>query len=536
MDENGRHQKETLANAVARLASLSETQYALVREQEAQRLEIGVAKLDELVASTKRAGAVAGSASLTTEVAPCNEPVDGQSLVSEIEKAIKRFVIIDPLAYLAIALWVIFTWVLDCFEISPRLHLLSAEKQSGKTTLIKVLSRLVRRPFAASRISPSAFIRFIETERPTLLIDEGDAFLRDSESMRGLLDCSEKDTAYVVMSVPRNNEWTPKKFLVWAAIVFASIGALWDTVEDRSIAIWMRRRKSNEKVEKAISEVLKELVALAGKVSRWALDHRDTLKSIKPPMPEGLSDRAIDIWQPLLAIAELIGGDLPRRAREAAIALSNALARPIDSVATMLLEDIRQIFQAAERALRLPSKHICDELAKIEERPWAEFSRGKPITPHKLAAILKPFGIHPFSNGDQRLYAREDFEDAWVRYLPVAAATEPWAAGTDDDNPDSPTANSTEASQGRSESTGSSNADGLTIQDTSASSESRGGADERAEGHSTKPDSDLASEPSSTPTVNVDSSASIAQSSVNTASGPQEGIKEKLRRLRKNPS
>jgi hypothetical protein len=52
---------------------------------------------------------------------------------------------IDDDKYVAIARWILFSWAIDCFEITPRLHLISAEKQSGKTTLIKVLMRLVRK-------------------------------------------------------------------------------------------------------------------------------------------------------------------------------------------------------------------------------------------------------------------------------------------------------------------------------------------------------------------------------------------------------
>ena len=49
-------------------------------------------------------------------------------------------------------------------------------------------------------------------------------------------------------------------------------------------------------------------------------------------MPAGLDDRAADCWRPLLAIAELVGGDWPERARAAALALSGGEAKQDDVV------------------------------------------------------------------------------------------------------------------------------------------------------------------------------------------------------------
>ena len=41
-------------------------------------------------------------------------------------------------------------------------------------------------------------------------------------------------------------------------------------------------------------------------------------------MPEGVEDRDADIWEPLLAIADSVGGEWPKRARVAAVSLVSA--------------------------------------------------------------------------------------------------------------------------------------------------------------------------------------------------------------------
>jgi hypothetical protein len=58
----------------------------------------------------------------------------------------------------------------------------------------------------------------------------------------------------------------------------------------------------------------------------------------------------------------------------------------------------------------------------MEERPWGDWSHGKPMTAHALARQLKPFNVKPCHRRDGlntvRGYKSSDLEDAWGRYLP----------------------------------------------------------------------------------------------------------------------
>jgi hypothetical protein len=57
----------------------------------------------------------------------------------------------------------------------------------------------------------------------------------------------------------------------------------------------------------------------------------------------------------------------------------------------------------------------------MEERPWAEWKHGKPLTTTSLARLLKPFDIRSkrihIGEVQQRGYEREWFNDAFSRYL-----------------------------------------------------------------------------------------------------------------------
>jgi hypothetical protein len=166
---------------------------------------------------------------------------------------------------------------------------------------------------------------------------------------------------------------------------------------------------------------------------RWVEDHKSELRNTDPVMPANILNRRADNWRPLLAIADTAGGDWPEIARQAAVASSDEGQSDTESIRTMLLADIKELFDRLDTD-RLASSRICEELALMEERPWPEFSRGKPITVRQIARQLGPLGISP---GTIRLddgatpkgYKLGSFKNAFARYLPpFPSATTPQAA------------------------------------------------------------------------------------------------------------
>ena len=65
-------------------------------------------------------------------------------------------------------------------------------------------------------------------------------------------------------------------------------------------------------------------------------------------MPAGIEDRDADVWEALLAVADAAGGDWPKKAREAAVALVKAAREVEPSLGIRLLADLKQIFGEAE--------------------------------------------------------------------------------------------------------------------------------------------------------------------------------------------
>jgi hypothetical protein len=152
-------------------------------------------------------------------------------------------------------------------------------------------------------------------------------------------------------------------------------------------------------------------------------------------VPETLNDREQDNWAVLLAIADTIGGGWDKLARAAAVGLSSAGGAGDPTIGTLLLRDLRDLFEATpswtladgKSVKRLTSTFIVEKLGSMEERPWSEYGRArKPISQRQLAVVLAPFGVQPGSVGladgkTAKGYDLKDLEEVFSRYAPDSA-------------------------------------------------------------------------------------------------------------------
>lgn len=364
-------------------------------------------------------------------VEPYPHPVNGEALLDRLAVTVLRFVALPRGIADVIAVWILHTYCLTAACISPILAIVSPEKRCGKTTLLTLLGALVPRSLVASNVTSSALFRAVEQFSPTLLIDEADTFLTardDGGELRGILNSSHaRAGAFVVRAVPTGDSFEARVFSTWCAKAIALIGELPDTLRDRSLNIVMRRRSSDEPVERLRLDRLGDLEDVRQQAERWARDHVADLQSADPPVPAELNDRASDNWRPLLALADTAGGAWPGRARHAARLLAGVSEDDAGSVREQLLGDLRQIFADRVPADRLSTQAILAALIDRDDRPWVEWTKGKPLTARGLARLLKPFGIAPqtLREGPELFkgYRVGDLEVSFRRYLPPAAVT-----------------------------------------------------------------------------------------------------------------
>jgi hypothetical protein len=316
------------------------------------------------------------------------------------------------------------------------LAITSPEKRCGKTTTLDVVQSLAPRPLSTSNTSAAAILRTIEAAQPTLLIDEADTFLTNSEEIRGVLNSGHRRSgAFVLRLFGDNHE--PRQFSTWAAVAIALISKLPDTLQDRSILIRMRRRLPSESIAQFRADRTDDLKILARMAARWANDSLETLRAMDPAMPLTITNRDADNWRPLFAIADAAGGEWPARARAVAETMIDQAEGDDQSLKTRLLEDIRSVFTTKD-VDKLPSGELVEALLAMKDPRWPELGRGaKPITQNRLAALLKDYGIRPGNvwTGGTALkgYSLGQSEDAFERYLPDAPVQTARALGRQED-------------------------------------------------------------------------------------------------------
>ena len=262
--------------------------------------------------------------------------------------------------------------------------------------------------------------RIIEQDKPTLLLDEADSYMgkNGNDDLRGILNSGHKRSgAYILRTVGEKHE--PKQFSTWAPMALAGIGKTWETLQDRSIVIKLRRKAAGESVTPMRESKLKpELEPIRRQLARWSTDYLvalDVVQDCELPMPPAFINRLGDNWRPLFAVASLCGTSDKVRAAALSIVENDD---PSESADVILLADIRDIF-SADGGPFITSKDLAKKLAEIEGRPWAEWKNGKPITATALAHRLNPFCIRSASNGHARGYRLESFADTFERYLPA---------------------------------------------------------------------------------------------------------------------
>jgi putative DNA primase/helicase len=413
--------------AVERLAALSDADYEFVREDEAKKLGFSLTFLDKVVRQTKAANAPSPTdpAKQFSSVEPWPQAVDGKALLSELVTTILAYVVLEESDAIAMALWILHAHAHDAATISAILAIISPQPRCGKTTLGNLLKELTPNPLLASNISAAALFRSIEAAQPTLIVDEADTFLAKNDERRGILNSGHnRRAAFVYRAEKVGKKLTPVQYSTWAPKAIASIENLPRTLQDRSIAIRLRRKLPSEKVRNFRADRVQALTNLCRMAARWAQDNLDTLRNLDASVPGQLHDRQADNWRPLFNIADRIGGEWPAKARAAALTIEGAeseceKASPTSGI--RLLADCRTVFED-EGATEPSAKEIIARLYALDESPWRDYKWGKPITESAFAALLEPFGIkskRQKSGKDKgrMKWRRSDFEDAWRRYL-----------------------------------------------------------------------------------------------------------------------
>lgn len=344
-------------------------------------------------------------------------------LLFDLMVLLRKYIVMSRPKLLVVALWIIHTHSVDAAEQTPYLAITSPEKQCGKSRLLDVLELLCARPWSAVLPSEAVVYRMVSATRPTMLLDEVDAIFNPRtadryEGLRALLNSGHRRGAKVPRCVGATNKIV--EFSTFCAKAIAGIGTLPDTVADRSIPIRLERKTRDEVADRFLRHEVKPLAdEVRERIEAWCGQHGEDLKGKHPEMPEELSDRMQEGCECLVAIADTLG--CGSEARLALVELLTAeRTDDQESLRLRLLRDIRDVFDATAVA-RISTDGLITGLCSDDEAPWQNYY-GRGVEPRDVSALLKPYGISSTTvvlKGDRRAkgYKREDFHDAWQRYL-----------------------------------------------------------------------------------------------------------------------
>jgi Protein of unknown function (DUF3631) len=351
-------------------------------------------------------------------------PSSTTDVIGDLEKVIRRYLILPSSAYLPLALWCAATRLPDCFDCFPYIALLSPAKRSGKTRVLEVLETLSAKVWRGTAPTAAALYRMMR-ERPTLLLDE-------VEGLRGKNISEVQQLVLAVLNagfrrgatVPRcvGNGQKVEFFPVYGPKAFAAIGTLPDTLSDRSIVISMQRRTAAEKVERfLLTRAKREAESIVEVVDAWAQAHDEDVRAAYESLDDldFIIDRDAELWMPLFALCSIAAPERLLQLKEDAIALSNAkqAADVEDSLPLNLLDDIWQLWPTG--ATHLATSALLTKLCEMEESPWSE----EKLTARKLAKMLRPFHVQSrqirLGTITVKGYRFAELEKAARRYLPT---------------------------------------------------------------------------------------------------------------------
>jgi hypothetical protein len=337
--------------------------------------------------------------------------------------------------YVVASCWVLHCFVYDRFDTTPRLLFVSPVENAGKSTSLKVISKLVPYPKRSDDISAAALRYHMKAGRIMLLDEVDNMDLATKSALRSAINANSRGSSYDRMA--------GKQPAVWAGYVpmaLASIRELPRPQMSRSIPFYLVRasRERSEALRRFDTNDTTDLDQTYLFTKAWV---QNAVINPDPAMPKEFYGRRGDNWRPLVSVADACSPAWGALMREAMVHFARICQDK--NVLVILLEHVRDVFDA--RGDKVLSKVMTTELNAREDAPWSEWrglhndQQPRALTQATLAGLLRmitPFYIHPKSMwlpGHQpggKGYYRRDFEAAWRAYCPVEEDGTPAQAST----------------------------------------------------------------------------------------------------------
>ena len=408
---------ETDAECCARLAKLSPMDFDRCRKAEAIRLNIRPETLEKQVIALRR-DAVDDDDSRSAE--PWDSPVDGAELLDLIATTYERFCILPSHASSVLAVWVLQSYCYRWFDFAAVIAVWSPEAACGKGRVLDVTAEVAMNPFRTSNTSAAVLYHQVSKGDLTVLIDELDSQSEDQvKAISNILKSGFQSNGTAHRMTEVAGAQVVVEFSTYSPKMIAAItlDALDKATRSRSISVRMNRKPRGSRIEKFRRY---DGTEIRRKCLRWIMDNEASVKAVGYlNLDECATDRQEDVWEPLVAIARVAGGDWESRIRDAARQLSGvATAASSDSVAHQLLEAVKGYFDT-NHVSKVGTKQLIAALN--EGGDFDDCNRGSGLTPAFLARQLRPYGVgtRTLRSGSDTFkgYDAGDFASAFASYL-----------------------------------------------------------------------------------------------------------------------
>jgi putative DNA primase/helicase len=353
---------------------------------------------------------------LPDDLTPWDEPVPTAELLTAIESKFRRYVVVSDAVAAATTVWTPFTYVIEIAVHVPKLVFTFPERDAGKSTALGVLRWMVQRPYLAVEATGAAVYRIVDRLKPTLLLDEADTLFDRSTVLAHIINESWSNGGAKIPRVGPRGEVV--EFDPYSAQAIAMKGLnMHGTTLSRCIVCTIWPKLPSEMVEDFNARDDEEFKIIRRKLVRWSVDNAAALRSAAPE--SSFNNRTQKNWKILLAIADLAGGEWPKRVRDAALELETGRDEPS--------EDFR-LFAATYNIIsgrtQIRSLDLCKALAADPSSEWANYHGKGPISQTQVAARYRSYGIRPVTlhptkraNLTCQGYREAQFDNVFARVL-----------------------------------------------------------------------------------------------------------------------